>query len=467
MAIINDVWTYLQNAVKNSVGIDRDLMQLLSDKDIDKPKELFQNRDNDVKQSIAEYNPAQHEVMKRPDKKRKGKEPYKVQKLPRAWQRYINEIALFFLLAKPIVWKEVDSSDTSEIAFKAFEDFLKVLRMNVKIREMKRLAGAETESALIFHIYDDEGVATVKANVISMSRGYTLRPLFDQYQNMLAFAFGYYLKENGVAVEHFDILTNEYTYRCSKKTAGIGWNIDTVSNPVGKICAIYCRQDREWDGTEVRINRDEHVDSKSADVNEYFADPTVVATADVLKSLSDPESVGKVVQLTGDKSRFEYVEPPTSVELKDFEKKTLRDSILMDSFTPDFTYENMKGTGTLSGEALRRALILGFIKRDLRMEIYDEIVDRLKNVILAIMSNITHVALKSSIAQLNIQHEFSEPFTDDSNSVWRAVGQAYSDGIMSLETAISLLGIANPIDELNRIKTERMEKEESIMYPIG
>ena len=60
MGMITDIWVYLQNAVKNGAGVDRDLMQLLADKDIDKVKQLFQDRDEEVKQAIAEYNPEQH-----------------------------------------------------------------------------------------------------------------------------------------------------------------------------------------------------------------------------------------------------------------------------------------------------------------------------------------------------------------------------------------------------------------------
>ena len=109
MGMISDIWTIIQNSVKNGAGVDRDLMQLLSDRDIDKAKRLFQDRDIEVKHAIAEYNPNEHEIMKRPNKIRKNKEPYKTQKLPRVWQRYINEISLFFLLAKPVVFREVEA----------------------------------------------------------------------------------------------------------------------------------------------------------------------------------------------------------------------------------------------------------------------------------------------------------------------------------------------------------------------
>lgn len=55
------------------------------------------------------------------------------------------------------------------------------------MRQAKRLAGAETESAKIYHIYDDNGKPGVKVLVVSKSKGYNLRPLFDQYENRLRF----------------------------------------------------------------------------------------------------------------------------------------------------------------------------------------------------------------------------------------------------------------------------------------
>lgn len=449
MSIINEIVLYLQNKIKNGTGIERNLHELLTSRDIDKAKRLFQDRDRDVLKAIEEYNVNTHKVMSRRDKYRKGQEPYIVQKLPRAWQRYINEVALFFLLAKPIIWNEVDPTNETEAAFKAYKDFLKQTRFHVTIREAKRLAGAETESAKIYHLYQDNGVAKVKVMVISKSQNYTLRPMFDQFKNMVAFGYGYFLNEGGNTVEHFDILTPDYIYRCKKRA--IGWEVNISRNPIGKIPAIYYKQPKEWEGVERRIERDEEVDSKTGDTNNYFADPIAKVTADVAKSLPQGEDTGKLIQLIGKDSVFEYVSPPTATEMKDGEKKVLRESILSDTFTPDFSFENMKGTGTLSGEAIKRALILGYIKRDNRMEIYDELVDREKNIILAIMANVTNISMKESILKLNISHEFAEPFDEDTDKRWSAIGSAYSDGVMSLETAIKLIGVANPIEELDKI----------------
>ena len=100
---------------------------------------------------------------------------------------------LFFLLGQPILWKAV--SDDTDKAFRAFGDFLRYTRFNTTIREAKRLAGAETESAKVYHIYRENGMPQVKVKVISKSKGYTLRPLFDQWDNMIAFGYGYTLLE--------------------------------------------------------------------------------------------------------------------------------------------------------------------------------------------------------------------------------------------------------------------------------
>ena len=64
------------------------------------------------------------------------------------------------------------------------------------MRKAKRIAGAETECAKLYHIYRDENFQPqVKVVVICKSKGYTLRPLFDLYENLIAFGYGYYLKE--------------------------------------------------------------------------------------------------------------------------------------------------------------------------------------------------------------------------------------------------------------------------------
>lgn len=458
MNYIDAIFQVFQNKILNSFGVERDFVSLIKDRDISRAMSMMQCRDRDVSQAILEYNPESHEVNKRPNKHRKNQEPYITEKLPRGRQAYINEVELFFLLGQPILWKAV--SDDTDKAFRAFGDFLRDTRFNTTIREAKRLAGAETESAKVYHIYRENGMPQVKVKVISKSKGYTLRPLFDQWDNMIAFGYGYTLLEGDKSVEHFDIETPEYIYRC--KRADIGWDVTPLLNPSGKINVIYYRQNKAWYGVQKRIDREEAVDSKAADSNNYFSDPKLKLTADVIQSIVGGGSnmVGEVITMSDkDKSAAEYLVPPDYSTMKEAEKKDLSSSILFDTFTPDFSYENMKGLGTLSGEALKRALALGYMKRDNLKEIYDILIDREKNLILAIMMNVTHIGMREELSRLDLQHEFSEPFAEDKDKRIDMIAKLYDSGLVSLQTAVDMLSLTDkPEEEIRRILEEKREK---------
>lgn len=456
-SIFNYIIDLFRGGSLNGASTNKDLMTLIAEKDISRAMELFQNRDLEVMEAIKEYDPALHDVMNRKNKLRKNKQPYITEKLPRRWQAYINEVALFYLLGQPIKWSKNDP-DVQDVAFDAYTQFLKDTRFNTTMRQAKRLAGAETECAKLYHIYRNEetGKAEVKVVLLAKSLGYTLRPLFDQYGTMLAFGYGYYLKEGVNTVEHFDIQTPKVIYRCKKNDRG--WEVLPIINPTGKINIIYYQQEKEWEGAQSRINRDEYVDSKSADTVNYFADPKAKVSADVLASLSDPDNVGEVIRMHGPDSMFDYVAPPDSVELKKFEKDILKESILNDTFTFNFSSENTKGLGTLTGEALKRAMAPSYMKRDNRKEIYEIAVDREKNLILTIMKNVTHIELRSKLEVLDIDFEFSEPFQEDIDKKWAAIGKLYNDGIISLETAVKMLSITDkPEDEIRKILEEKQQ----------
>ncbi len=464
---LQQIFTYFRNVTLNATGINRNLYQLLEDKDVWRALEMMQDRDTEVDEAIKEYNPQTHDVMKRPNKYRRGDDPYITEKLPRTRQRYINEVELFFLLGNPIVWKKKSGDDE---AYSLFAKFLKDQYFDSRIREAKRLAGAETESALICHIYrdDDTGERRYKLNVLARSTGYRLRPLFDQYRNMTAFAYGYVTYENGRNIQHWDFQTPKIIANC--KRGAIGWEVDIYPNPTGKINVIYFKQPKSWDGAEPRIAREEMLDSKTGDTNNYFSDPIAVATADVVDSLVDPDKPGKLIQLGGSNSRFDYLNPPQASQTRDAEKADLNKSILFDTYTPDFDPDSMRGLGALSGVAIRNAMILGYIKRDNRKEIYGELVGRFRNIVLAILA-FEHPNKAKELNELEIDFEFGEPFNDDKQANWAAIVQIYSAGLVSLDTAVMMLALTDAPEEevakLNEAKQQAMMMEQVAKAPAA
>ena len=410
---LQQIMTYFRNLALNSAGVERNLYQLIQDGDIEAAIDMMQNRDDEVNSAIKEYNPQTHEVMSRSNKYRKNDDPYISEKLPRTRQRYINEVELFFLLGNPIKWKKENGSDD---AFALFTDFIKTTRFNSTMRQSKRLAGAETESAKIYHLYRDDrtGERQVRSMVLARSNGYKLRPLFDQYGNMTAFAYGYKLKENGKTVQHWDIQTPDMLFFCRK--GNIGYEVESYPNPTGKINVLYYSQPKAWDGAEPRLKREEILDSKVGDTNNYFADPIAVASA-----------------------------------------------ILFDTFTPDFSFDKIKGMGTLSGDAIKNAMILGYIKRDNRKEMYEELIDREKNLIISILKYL-HLDKTAGLDKLEISFEFSEPFTEDKQRTWNAIGKLYTDGIASLEQVVQMLALTDaPEEEVERIRSEKGNEKGDIL----
>lgn len=456
---ITEILTKFRNKVLNSSGIEGELYSLLDKKEVLQALSLFQNREEEVDNAITEYNPQTHRVMRRPNKTRKNDRPYITEKLPRNRQKYINEVELFFLFGKPLRWRKSEGDDK---AYKLFTDFLKDSRFDAKMRQIKRLAGAETECAKLYHLYNESGKISVKTVVLARSTGYDIRPLFNQYGDLVAFAYGYKTRGvNGKATQHWEIETTENIFECVQ--GELEWDVRTRPNPTRRINVIYYRQPKAWDGVEPRLEREEMLDSKVGDTNNYFADPVAKASADVIQSLASPETTGKLIQLNGSNSVFDYVNPPQSSELRRSEQENLEKSILFDTFTPDFSFENMRGFGSVSGAAIKNAMILGFLKADNRKEIYSELIDRDKNLIKAILSYM-HPEMAKKIEELEITFDYTEPFAEDNQNEKSFVLQAYSAGLVTLETAVGLLALTeNAENEIAAIKEQAAQKQQQEM----
>ena len=456
MNFFNSIQQFFRNLVLNATGTERTLFEYVSAGDVQHAINLMTSNEADVDNALKEYWPQKHDIMRRPNRIPKNKKPYITCKLPRCRQRYINEIELFFLLGNPILWRKVEGDDE---AYKLFTDFLSSTRFDSTMRKVKRLAGSETECAKYYHLFkDDDGKPQCNVVVLARSLGYDIRTLKDQYGKLVSVAFGYRLRAaNGRSVQHWDFLTEDATYFTQKEV--VGWSVDPHPNPTGKINLIYYQQPKAWEGVEPRMNREEEIDSKIGDTNNYFADPIAVATTDVINSMVDPNTPAKLLQVTGRDSRFEYVNPPQASELRAAEKEDLEKSILFDTFTPDFSFDKLRGLGTLSGVAIRNAMILGYLKRANRMEIYEELVDRDKNVIIAVLKFL-HPTMADKLDALKIKFEFSEPFGDDEKDNWQKLEGLYGAGLISLDEAVRRLSLTDsPEEEVRKIKKEKQSQE--------
>lgn len=462
----------LRNFVNALIGRNQDFENLLAAKDISTVKSKMTDRSSAVLTALQEYDTASHRIMKREDKvitDKKGRitKVIPVWKLPIPYPIFINEIALVFLYGRPVKWTQ--QSEGTDDAFKAYQEFIKRTRFDSKIRQCKRIAGSETEAAMLFRVYkNDEGKADCQIRVLARSKGDEIYTRFDQYENMICFAWGYYVKDNEeTTVYHFDIFTRTTIYHCIKKS--LGWEVIEEVNFTGKIPVIYFIQETEWHGAEALMHREESIASRTADTNDYFADPIAIMNSDIVKNLPDKKEPAKVL-FTNDKDGVDkaakYLTWDSAPESKKQELEWLQTQILQKTFTPNITTDSLKAISQLSGKALRTVMMLADIKASKRKETHDEMLDRTSSLITAIIGNVLDVSLKSQCDKLQVGHEFQEPFgediTDNLNNIIRAVDA----GILSNETAVELNPIIkDPHRENERLKAEaeeRLKIQESI-----
>ena len=67
MNYIQELFTLFRNKALNSMGVERDIYQLIKDGDIGTAVALMQNREDEVDIALSEYKPELHKVMKRPN----------------------------------------------------------------------------------------------------------------------------------------------------------------------------------------------------------------------------------------------------------------------------------------------------------------------------------------------------------------------------------------------------------------
>lgn len=446
-------------------GIKKIVIDKIVSGNVDDAINLFENHSLQVEEALREYNTKSHSIMFRQDKVRKDKSDYRTWKLPRNWQQYINEIELYFLLANGIKWEMLnDDQESNEALQKAFDKFkklLKKLHYDSRTREFKRLAGAETECAKLYAYYKDEGEAKLRIVILARSKGYKLRPLFNMYGDLKAFAVGYNVKDgDGNLLHRWDVYTSEMYYHCTQNEVGSDapvWTVTTEVNPFGKIPIIYARQKKAWAGAEERIERDEWLDSKNADCNEYFADPMLKMSKSVKNGLMGAKEVGKVIQVGNKDDVFEYVTPPDASDMKEKEKSLLKESILNSTFTPDLSYANVKGLGALSGEAITKANIIAYIKRIINMEIYDELFERDASLLIEIMANAIYPADRKILRTMELNHNYQDPAigqSDNSEEIAR-----WADIGMSDEAIVEAnRNVSNKQLELKRLRKKREDE---------
>lgn len=459
MSLIN----YIKNEIKAAVGYRQSFEELLDSKDVSRALAMMADRSELAIKNLEEYNISKHKIQERKDRAVYDKKGNflrwsKRHRIAIPYQQFINEIALVFMYGRPVKW--LQDTDGTDDAFDNYKNLLKEVRFNSSLREAKRAAGAEGCSAILYHVYRDaENKPKLLLNVLSKQNGDIIYTVKDQYRRLISFAWGYYLTEAGNrTIYHVDVYTAEKIWRC--KRDNLGWEVEQSENPIKKIPVLLFEQEVEWDGVQSMIDRSEELTSVDADVNDRFANPAMVATADVLNSLPKQEDEAKLFILKNG-GELKYLTWDQASQSKTNEYERLDKHILSKSFTPNIDFDNMKNLGNLSAKAIRKVLLMAYIKADRRKETHDGYMNRHISLMLAILGNVLDYKHSADYKALEISHEFQEPFGDDVSDMLADLSKQYNDGCLSRETYLELSYLVKNVkQEAERIKQEQDEAME-------
>lgn len=451
----------IKNEIKAAVGYQQSFDELLASGDVTRAVAMMTSYSEQAMSYLKEYEISTHKVMEREDRAVYDKNGNflrwsKRNKIPIPYPKYINEISLVFLYGRPVKWGQ--KSENTDYSYSYYKDLLSEIRFNSAVRKAKRAAGIEGVSAILYHGYREEATNKPKLllNVLSKKTGDDIYLIKDQYKRVRVFAWGYYLTESGNrTVHHIDIYTANTVYLC--KRGNIGWEVTAIENPIGKIPVLLFEQKPEHSDVQPLIEKVENSESVEADVIDRFANPTMVATAEILNSLPKQEDEAKLLILKNG-GNVSYLTWNEASESKRNQFERLDKHILSKSFTPNIDFDNMKSLGNLSAKAIRKVMLLAVIKAEKHKENHDEYMSRHASIMKAIMGNVLDYAHKAEHDALVLEHEFQEPFGDDVSELLADCSKQYNDGAMSRETYVELSYLIKDAQaEIARIKAEQQE----------
>ncbi len=448
----------LYNLLNAAIGRKQDFEQLIESRDISRIKQQMDDHSLQISDAMREYNPKLHRINLREDKiimDKKGNFKRKIKrwKLPVDYPKYINEVALVFIYGQPPKWGQ--TSEGTDDAFKAFNDLVRKTHFNAKLRQCKRIAGACTQSAMLFRVFrNEDGKADCQIKVLNPMKGDEIYTRWDQYDNIISMGWGYYLNEGGTTSYRFDLFTRDTIYHCKQGGIG-GWDVVPEENLIGKIPLILFQQDKEWAGAEPLIYREEYIASRTADTNDYFADPMLILDADIVKNMPEKDDENKtLIKKSGESTQAAagYLTWDSAPQSKKDEIEWLQNHILSKTFTPNIDFENMKSLSNVTGKALKQMMVLANIKASKHKETHDELLQRAGNLMRAIIGNVLDVSLASQCENLDLTHEFQDPFGEDIAEVIDNLTKAKDAGIVSTETAVEKSPLTDdPQREMERL----------------
>lgn len=348
----------------------------------------------------------------------------------------------------------------------------KVNRVDSLIQDIIQLKKSETQGALHFYISDlkensilnkilvkanlKKQAKEVKVKLLDNTKG-VMTPYFDSQGNMLLFMWEYTtINLEDKSVKNIEIWDQTKRYYFTDETGK--FSAAELPKPHGfdRIPIVYTSQEQpEWFDVYELIDRYETSLSKLGGSNDYTAYPLLAIYGEI-NDFPDKDESGKVLNFpikvdpeTGKPIHGEakFVTAENGVESSKLEIETLESLIYSISSTPNLSFDNVKGIGSITGIAMRLMFLDAVIKASMNEGDNRTMIERIINVLISGIVITTNTSMKSLAASLYYDIEFNSILPDDLKEAADIMNQLKTSGLVSTKTAVEYLGMNADVDE--------------------
>lgn len=403
------------------------------------------------------------------DKTLKNKKVIAV-RIPINFAKKIVRTGTAFEIGKPVTLIPSTSGKLSEL----IKLLWKTNRIDSVLNKAVSQKKSETQSAIQFYIKDvtdgslfmriiswskDKlGIASqakeIKVALLENKNG-VMSPYFDETGDMKAFVWQFKSKDSqdkDINNTHVWDETNRYVFDDSKGKMVL---VDSLPHGFDRIPIVYMEQDQpEWFEVQEMIDRIETSMSKLGGSNDYSGHPMLKIFGTV-KNAPDKDEDGKawIIPVSHDdegneiKGDVEFLTNPNASDSNKLELDKLESFIYSISSTPNLSFDNVKGIGSVSGIALKLMFLDAMIKASGNEPDNRTAIERILNIFISGIVNVTNTGLKTDSKSLYYDVLFNSILPDDLKEAVATMSTAKTAGIVSAKTAVEYLGINGNVEE--------------------
>ncbi|MDO4691886.1 MAG: phage portal protein [Porphyromonadaceae bacterium] len=417
------------------------------------------------------YDRRKHDVMTDQnalkDKKRSDGGVDKSTRVSLALEKLASRRMSEFCFAIPVkrVYSGIDSDQTKSQIVRAIEAIYKNARIDTINLRRGRSFFASCEVCTVWFVkeqpnasYGFDSKYKLKCKSYSPMDGYSLYPLFDDMDDMIAMSFGYDKKEGDDKVSHFETYTIDGYYHWIDK--GDGWELKEppANIKLGKIPAVYMsRQEAIYeDITDIRSEL-EFLLSRNGNVLAYNSAPAIKIKGKV-EGQEDRDEAQRIFRLEqgGD---MDYVGWTQSVDANKLQADALHNSIFMLLQLPDLSFENMKSLGNIGFDARQTLLTDAHLKVGSESGDLVEALEREASIIKAFLK-LMNPSWSKAIDEVDIEHIIT-PYIqgDELAEIKKRITANGGKPIESQRESIARYGWSDDPDETMRQIQEEAQEE--------